>query len=110
MTPAEFKTTREALGLTQPDICRAFGVAVRTVRNWETGATRVPPIAAMRIIGMEMAMNNHARRLADSEPTQLVRYRETPDGWLSATHYAALLWQARQILAARGVQCSIVFD
>ena len=35
MTPAQFKSGRNALGLTQIQAGRAFGVNPRTIRKWE---------------------------------------------------------------------------
>jgi DNA-binding XRE family transcriptional regulator len=35
MTPAQFKSGRNALGLTQIQAGRAFGVNQRTIRKWE---------------------------------------------------------------------------
>ena len=35
MTPAQFKSGRNALGLTQVQAGRAFGVDPRTIRKWE---------------------------------------------------------------------------
>ena len=35
MTPAQFRSARNALGLTQIQAGRAFGVNPRTIRKWE---------------------------------------------------------------------------
>ena len=35
MTPAQFKSGRDALGMTQIEAGRAFGVNPRTIRKWE---------------------------------------------------------------------------
>ena len=35
MTPAQFRSGRDALGLTQIQAGRAFGVNPRTIRKWE---------------------------------------------------------------------------
>jgi DNA-binding XRE family transcriptional regulator len=38
VTPAQFKSGRNALGLTQIQAGRAFGVNQRTIRKWEAEA------------------------------------------------------------------------
>lgn len=38
MTPAEIRSIRESLGLSQEELAAALDVDVRSVRRWETGA------------------------------------------------------------------------
>lgn len=42
MTPAEFKTIRESLGLTAQWIAENAGVKLRTAQYWEAGRMAVP--------------------------------------------------------------------
>lgn len=51
MNPDEFRQAREALGLKGLDFARIFHVSDRTVRAWESGATRwrIPFATAMLI-------------------------------------------------------------
>lgn len=42
VTPAELKTTREALGLSSEWVAEVGGVTVRSVRHWESGNGVVP--------------------------------------------------------------------
>ena len=42
MTPAEFRHTREAMGLSLEDMARALEVTKRAVQFWETGDRAVP--------------------------------------------------------------------
>jgi DNA-binding XRE family transcriptional regulator len=42
MTPAELKTARKALGLTQEEMGLTLEVDPRTVRRWEAGPQAVP--------------------------------------------------------------------
>lgn len=46
MTAAEFRTLRDALGLSVEACCRIFGVADRTIRRWDSGRLPVPPQVA----------------------------------------------------------------
>lgn len=53
MTPAEFKTLRESLGLTAQWLATRFTVSLRTIRNWEDGATPVPDAIAEELLNLE---------------------------------------------------------
>jgi DNA-binding transcriptional regulator YiaG len=48
VTPAELRTTRESLGLTQGGAARLLGVDGRTWRYWEAGERGIPePVARL---------------------------------------------------------------
>ena len=42
-TKADFRATRETIGLTQGDVAKALGVALRTVKRWEHPDWQEPP-------------------------------------------------------------------
>jgi Helix-turn-helix domain len=42
MTPTEFRTWRDRVGLTQQEVADKLGVSRTTIQNWECAATRVP--------------------------------------------------------------------
>lgn len=42
VTPEEFKNLRQDAGLTHQQAANLLGCSVQTVRNWETGKTRIP--------------------------------------------------------------------
>lgn len=42
MTPTEFRTARQALGLTVPEMAEALGIHRRTVYKYETGERDIP--------------------------------------------------------------------
>lgn len=46
MTPLQMKALRDRLGLTQQAFCDAYGLNVKTYRDWE-GGVREPKDAAM---------------------------------------------------------------
>lgn len=58
MTPAQLKTIRRRLGLSQAALAKKLGVARNTVTRWEMGQHRLPPMAAHLI-----------RRIAEEEKT-----------------------------------------
>lgn len=43
MTKADFRATRETIGLTQGDVAKACGVSLRTVKRWEHPDWQEPP-------------------------------------------------------------------
>ena len=43
MTKADFRAIRETIGLTQGDVAKACGVALRTVKRWEHPDWQEPP-------------------------------------------------------------------
>lgn len=48
MTPADFRSTLQRLGLSQTGASRILGVADRTIRSWLTGERSVPePVAKL---------------------------------------------------------------
>ena len=50
MTPPEVRAARQALGLTQGEAARLFGVEARTWRSWESVGSRpraIPPPAVL---------------------------------------------------------------
>ena len=69
MTPAQFRSGRNALGLTQIQAGRAFGVNPRTIRKWEAeGGPSSRPVS----------------KLAAAHMVALLKFRDNLDG--SAVH------------------------
>ena len=53
MTKADFRAIRETIGLTQGDVAKALGVALRTVKRWEHPDWQEPPEDACEwLLGM----------------------------------------------------------
>lgn len=76
MTPDEFHTWRRARKVTQKRLAEIFKVSLRTIINWESGATRFPKDIAER---MEHAAAN-----------LIPRSVETPPEWISLEDHPQL--------------------
>jgi len=52
VTPAELRSAREAMGLTQTELAEALETALRTVQHWEAGDRAIPgPVrVALRLL------------------------------------------------------------
>lgn len=49
-TKADFRATRETIGLTQGDVAKALGVSLRTVKRWEHPDWQEPPEDAWALL------------------------------------------------------------
>lgn len=118
VTPAELKTTREALGLSSEWVAEAGGVAVRTIRHWESGAARVPDDIADLLNDLARQVRAHIDSSAartESGPVTLLRYRDqealqqaTGLRWPVATHAIAQL-RAIEVLRDHGVTARLLW-
>ena len=54
MTPAEIKTLREKLGLTQSQLANKIGVNQVTVNRWERGHKRPSPMALNQLHNLSL--------------------------------------------------------
>jgi DNA-binding transcriptional regulator YiaG len=129
MTPAELKTLREALGLSQAHLAHLAGVQERTVRHWEAGRNAAPPDVAAMLANIDASIDRQvqqalatARELiaqAGHAPDciDLLRYRTDADLWaahpdyapLPVTTHAAMLARTRRALADLHVASRIVY-
>lgn len=128
MTPAEFKTTREALGLTAQWIADHTKIGLRTVQHWDVGSRVVPSSVEDMLEAIDQTLEatvaqalEQVDSLVDhgSGPDEivLIRYRTDEDLWrfrpdmqpLPASTHAAMLARLRRALRARGIQTTIEF-
>jgi len=136
MNGAEFKTLREACGLTVPDMARlaisprtGAPVGERTIRYWESGDVPVPDDVADLLLELDgsisqavagaMAQVRAVIKKQGRGPTEthMVRYRENEDLWryqpemkgLPATYHAAMINRARVALSRIGIATRIVW-
>lgn len=63
MSPAEIKSTRERLGLTQESMAEAFGVAKLTMSQYETGFRQPGPTALILLMVVDSLSNKKALEL-----------------------------------------------
>lgn len=128
MTPAEFKTIRESLGLTAQWIADQADVRLRTVQYWEAGRMAVPEDVATLLADIDQTLESavaqtlalvaelKTRTGAPSE-VMLVRYRSDEDLWrfrpdmkpLPATTHAAMLSRLRRELRSLSIISVIEF-
>lgn len=112
MTDAEFRCTRDRLGLTMEWIAWKLDVAERTVRRWEAGVTPIPPGVAAYLMHLSGLTDAEARRVAgglDKEQLRLVTYRseadyssDLPDGdWPASWHRALCARIAAEVPGVR---------
>jgi len=136
MNGAEFKTLREACGLTVPDLAKLAisprtgeAVGERTIRYWESDSVPVPgdmaemldKLDAMLSISADQALEAWREAVKQHghgpDLVYLVRYRENEDLWrfrpdmkgLPATCHAALINRARLALASVACHTKIVW-
>ena len=125
MTSAEFKTFREAYGLTAAGAGALFCVALRTVQHWEAGAGPIPDDAARalrncieRIDGLVGRAVDRALVRTSNQPLRLIRYPTDAALWRAlpawrnlpvACHTYALA-RIHGALRQQGIVASIVFQ
>ena len=128
MTPAEFKTMRESLGLTAQWIADNACVKLRTAQYWEAGRMAVPADVAGMLDRIDKTLEStvaqavaHIDDLSEQHgaPAEitLVRYRTDADLWrfrpdmkpLPATTHAAMLSRLRRALWSRSIPSVIEF-
>jgi len=128
MTPAEFKTMRESLGLTAQWIADNAGVKLRTAQYWEAGRMAVPADVASMLESIDKMLNfsvAQAIEHIDDMSSQhgapadvaLVRYRTDADLWrfrpdmrpFPTTTHAEMLSRLRRALDLRNIPSLIEF-
>lgn len=80
---AEFRATRERVGLTQAALAKALGVEVRSVKRWESpSAPQRAPQDAWDVLGELMELQDAALDAAEHAA------RESPDGVIPLHYWA----------------------
>jgi transcriptional regulator with XRE-family HTH domain len=126
MTSAEYKTIREACGLSQQAAAEFHNVALRTVQHWEEGRHGVPPGVAEEIRRLDATIERSVLEAIDlyedlkakhqaPDAVGLVRYRTAEiyrgsradrEGLLFGCH-AALIGRLRTALERIGAVVTI---
>lgn len=88
MTPAEFKVTREFLGLSGAALGRLLGVSDRTVRHWEDGKYSIPDGVRLAVEDLEARtaafIDGVAKKIMDVPDPAVITYRN--DAQYRAAH------------------------
>lgn len=129
MTPAEFKTLRESLWLSQQDIADLADVQKRTVQYWEKGASvrGIPGDVTDHIKRLDALVESAVLNVVDfigdkaSKPTEIVllrylsendlkRYRPLEhEGFGSVKVHSAMIDRTRAALGRLGVKARITY-
>lgn len=111
MTPATYRTLREACGLSQQAAAEFHNVALRTILHWETGRNSVPAGAAaeMALLNGQIerataeAIKLWSEKSAGAESVMLIRYRTPTDYAGSRPEREGLSWACHNALIARSM-------
>lgn len=99
MTPAELKSTREALGLSSQWLADRWGVALYSVQRWERGRT-LPEELAVDLEGLVRRMGVDVERMSLGGGDRVIEVprtdAESPDEMPAAYHRAVALAVARE--------------
>ncbi len=108
MDRAEFKVTREALGLSAAQVAVSVGVGPRAVRRWELGGSAIGDDAAQMLEEFARVTDREASRLAARarrmRRPRIVTYA-TDEAFVAG--WPALAWQTarwHRAVAARAVR------
>lgn len=112
MTSAEYRTLREACGLSQQEAATFHDVSLRTIAHWETGRNNIPAGAAQELLDLnaiiERGVQNVMTLVAElavqhGAPDQvaLVRYRSPGDYAGSRADLDGLPWTCHNAMIGR---------
>ncbi len=91
--PAELKTFREYLGLSDADLAKALGTSSRTIRNWEEGKYAIPDGIAAELAALEADTDQYigeqAKRVAALPDPIFETYRSDAECPVGYPHGAA---------------------
>ncbi len=123
MHPAEFKTLREAVGLSISTLVKVIDVDERTLRKWESGKKKLPQGVIDSLVAVDTLLTTTANNLFDTiqETPQdsVVLYRFIDEEDLLTKHpefeglpmssYGVVLFRVRQKLLDLGKSVSIEY-
>ena len=106
MTPAEFKSTRELLGLSAQWLASRLRVHIRTIQKFEDGALAVPEGITAELFeiseSIAAAVDNYIAFFADNADAvlQVPRRESDTEGELPASAHRAIAARVRLALPA----------
>jgi len=123
MHPAEFKTLREAVGLSISTLVKVIDVDERTLRKWESGKKKLPQGVIDSLVAVDTLLTATANNLFDTtqktpqDSVVLYRFIDEEDllnqhpefEGLPMSSYGVVLFRVRQKLMDLGIQVSIEY-
>ncbi len=123
MHAAEFKTLREAVGLSISTLVKVIDVDERSIRKWESGKKKVPQDVVERLVEIDALISDTAKnefsniQKSSQESVVLHRFIEEDDFHnahpefedLPLTTYGVMLFRLRQKFIDLGVPVSIEY-
>ncbi len=123
MSAAEFKTLREAVGLSISTLVKVIDVDERSIRKWESGKKKVPQDVFDQIVAIDALISNTAQaeiekfKAAPQDAVVLQRFIDEDD--LHEQHpefiglpimsYGAMIYRLRQKYLDLGVAVSVEY-
>lgn len=112
MTAAEFRTLREACGLSQQEAATFHGVSLRTIAHWETGRNNIPPGAAQELLDLNAMIERGVQNVMTlvgeiaakhgaADEIALTRYRSLDDYAGSRADREGLPWPCHNAMIGR---------
>ena len=123
MHPAEFKTLREAVGLSISTLVKVIDVDERSIRKWESGKKKLPKDVIEAVVAIDQLLTDTANLAFDEfqktpqDRVTLHRYIEEED-YLNAhpefeglpiTTYGVALFRLRQKFMDANIPVSIEY-
>lgn len=127
MHPAEFKTLREAVGLSISTLVKVIDVDERTLRKWESGKKKLPQGVIDSLLAIDELLNTTADKVfahhqglkenLDQDNVVLERFIEEEDllnaypefEGLPMTSFGVVLFRVRQKFIDLGISVSIEY-
>jgi predicted transcriptional regulator len=123
MSAAEFKTLREAVGLSISTLVKVIDVDERSIRKWESGKKKVPQDVFDKVVAIDQMITDAANselekfKLAPKDAVVLHRYINEEDlheahpefDGLPIMSYGAMIYRLRQKYLDMGVAVSVEF-
>lgn len=123
MHAAEFKTLREAIGLSISTLVKVIDVDERSIRKWESGKKTVPQDVVAQVQAIDAMINATAQDLfiecqqAGQPSVVLCRYIEEEELYeacpqfdgLPMSSYGVMLYRLKQKLTEAGIDATIEY-
>lgn len=129
MNSAEFKTLREAIGLSVSDVAKMASVKSRSVQYWESARSQPPDDVCDRLLEIDTQIDAGVRdalaaiegllnESGGADEITLMRYLDADDLWgahpefdgLPVTCHAAYLARVKRALETKGEVVRIVYS